>query len=141
MCVYRSYIYIYIHIYRERERERCIHIYHKSRTVLFIICWWIGGCATAHPHSPRILFGRGDDTVGNPHRAQISLDFRGFDPSTILKLSLWILSMWYWDRRATVRDLHAPDHRRSECGGLKLRGSGSYGVCCFWKTFRKTMFL
>ena len=64
------YLYIYIYIYIERERERETYRYARERPVR---------------HDS--LIGRGDDTVGNPPRAQIC-QFEFFELILLLELNI-----------------------------------------------------
>ena len=75
--------YIYIYIYRERD----IYIYIKGRKLFLYTTTLLEAISEAAnvlesrqklllsrcgvPHFAQPVLGRGDDTVGNPHRAQI----------------------------------------------------------------------
>ena len=63
---------IYIYIERERERERAM-LAVSIIASLWYVCWFV------------LTLGRGDDTVGNPHRAQIA-PFEFLEPILLLKL-------------------------------------------------------
>ena len=75
------YIYICVYIYIERERERDMYIY-----IYIYIYTYVRADVHAHARiRVRPVFGTGDDTVGNPHRAQIS-QFELFELILLLKL-------------------------------------------------------
>ena len=98
-CIYiyiEREIYTYIYIYRERERCICTHthtlrappassrwkgdIIKLTRLMRVVRAFRLGRRAAPHP-----TFGRGDDTVGNPRRAQIR-QFELFQLILLLKL-------------------------------------------------------
>ena len=53
--------------------------------IMFIIYARCGKAPPASHHCDAVVFGRGDETVGNPHRAQIS-QFEFFELTLLLKL-------------------------------------------------------